>query len=218
MNVGKVYKIQIVPLVLIIGVFMQIKELINRALIKTFYHWKTNRMFGHCGKESYCIKPIRIINGNDVYIGNNVSILNSLRIETYRIDSDSMQPVILIGDNTNIEQNVHITGGARVHIGAECSILFGSVITDINHTYTDPYVPVSKQEMKCKPVHIGDQCFIGAHSIILPGTNLGRHVIVGANSVVKGTYPDNCVITGIPAKIVKRYDSEAGKWSCPFDK
>lgn len=53
-----------------------------------------------------------------------------------------------------------------------------------------------------KPVTIGRNCFIGAGSIILPGTSLGDNVIVGAGSIVKGNIPPNVVIAGNPAKVI----------------
>lgn len=53
-----------------------------------------------------------------------------------------------------------------------------------------------------KPITIGSNCFVGMRTIILPGTTIGDNVIVGAGSVVKGTYPDNVVICGNPAKIL----------------
>lgn len=53
-----------------------------------------------------------------------------------------------------------------------------------------------------KPVKIGDNSFIGLRSLILPGTEIGNNVIVGAGSVVKGKIPDNVVIAGNPAKII----------------
>lgn len=50
---------------------------------------------------------------------------------------------------------------------------------------------------------IGEGCFLGANSIILKGTTLGKNVIVGAGSVVCGSFPDNVIIAGNPARIVK---------------
>ena len=50
------------------------------------------------------------------------------------------------------------------------------------------------------------------NSTILPGTKLGKHCVVGANSVVSGEFPDYCVIVGAPARIVKHYDFEIHKW------
>ena len=53
-----------------------------------------------------------------------------------------------------------------------------------------------------KPISVGSNCFIGMRSILLPGTTLGNNVIVGAGAIVKGTFPDNVVIGGNPAKII----------------
>jgi acetyltransferase-like isoleucine patch superfamily enzyme len=46
--------------------------------------------------------------------------------------------------------------------------------------------------------------------VILPGTVLGRNVVVGAGAVVRGTFPDHCVIAGVPARIVRRYVPGSG--------
>ena len=50
---------------------------------------------------------------------------------------------------------------------------------------------------------IEEGCFLGANSIILKGTTLGKNVVVGAGSVVSGTFPDNVIIAGNPARIIK---------------
>ncbi len=60
-----------------------------------------------------------------------------------------------------------------------------------------------------KPIKIGSNCFIGMRTIILPGTTIGDNVIVGAGSVVKGTFPNNVVICGNPAKIICSTDEWA---------
>ena len=59
---------------------------------------------------------------------------------------------------------------------------------------------------------IGENCFIGMGAAIMPGTVLGKQCVVGANSVVKGTFPDCCVIVGSPAKIVKKYNQQTQIW------
>lgn len=185
---------------------------LDSILARTFYHWNAKRLFGIVGSRSYCIKPLRVINGKNVFLGNNVRILHYLRIETYRTVTGSVGPIIVIGNDTNIEQNVHTTGGEHIIIGSCCSLLGGVVITDINHLYEDLTVSASKQPIKCKPVNIGDDCFIGMHTMIMPGVSLGKHVIVGANSVVTKSFPDNCVIAGVPAQIIKKYDAVSKKW------
>ena len=52
-------------------------------------------------------------------------------------------------------------------------------------------------------VFSGEGCFLGMNSIILKGTVLGKNVVVGAGSVVHGIFPDNCIIAGNPAKVIK---------------
>lgn len=59
-----------------------------------------------------------------------------------------------------------------------------------------------------KPVTIGDNCWIGGNSIIVPGVTLGSNVIVGAGSVVTKSFGDNVVIAGDPARIVHHLDDE----------
>lgn len=51
--------------------------------------------------------------------------------------------------------------------------------------------------------YVGEECFVGIRAIILPGIRIGNHCIVGAGSVVTKDVPDNCIVAGNPAKIIK---------------
>lgn len=69
-----------------------------------------------------------------------------------------------------------------------------------NHTIGD----LEKHDLPL-PIKIGEKCWIGMNSVVLPGITLGNNTIVGAGSVVTKSFPDgNCVIAGSPAKIIKQ--------------
>jgi acetyltransferase-like isoleucine patch superfamily enzyme len=51
-------------------------------------------------------------------------------------------------------------------------------------------------------IHVGSRSFIGANSVLLPGTTLGERTVVGAGAVVKGTFPEGVVLAGVPARVI----------------
>lgn len=67
------------------------------------------------------------------------------------------------------------------------------------------------------PVRIGKNCFIGAHSIILPGVTIGDEVVVAAGAVVTKDVPSNSVVAGNPAKVIKN-DIATTKWGIMVNK
>lgn len=93
--------------------------------------------------------------------------------------------------------------GNYTRVGANCKIIdndFHPVELEYRHK------GLNEEYTRRAPIEIGNDCFIGMNSIILKGTKLGNNVIVGAGSVVHGTFPDNCIIAGNPAKIVKNIE------------
>jgi acetyltransferase-like isoleucine patch superfamily enzyme len=109
-----------------------------------------------------------------------------------------------IGDNTYFTSDAHLEAVNSIAIGSGCAISWGvTIIDDDHHTIysgTDKSV-LSEQ----KPfVKIGDKVWIGCNTTILKNTVIGNNCIIGANSLVKGEFPDNCLIAGNPAKIIKQ--------------
>ena len=88
-------------------------------------------------------------------------------------------------------------------------------INDIDIDYSKLGVSIMEQKQIVKKTVIGDSCFIGYGSSLQAGSELGKNVIVGANSLVKGKFPDFCVIGGVPAKILKTFNHNTNKWE-PF--
>lgn len=117
---------------------------------------------------------------------------------------------IEIGDGfgisgTTIYSTSSIKIGKNATIGANCKIV------DNDFHPLDPEqrrLNLNETHTRRAPITIGDNCFIGMNSIILKGTTLGNNVVIGAGSVVHGTFPDNCIIAGNPAKIIKHLKQE----------
>lgn len=89
--------------------------------------------------------------------------------------------------------------GKNVNIGVNCKIIDND-FHPLRAELREPYDP---DTIAKKAVFIDDDCFIGANSIILKGTRLGKNCVVGAGSVVHGSWPDNSIIAGNPAKFIR---------------
>ena len=163
--------------------------------------------FGIFGFPSYLGKPVYIGNFKRIFIGKKVRILPGARIEV--ADKDAS---IIFEDNISIGQNLHITSASKLIIGSNTTILESVMITNIDHDYQEIGIPILEQKFIIKETKIGENCYIGYGAVIQAGTILGKQCIVGANAVVRGTFPDYSVIVGIPAKIVKRYDEKSKTW------
>jgi serine acetyltransferase len=124
-------------------------------------------------------------------------------------------PIVRIGDRCSIGRGSHIVGHQSIEIGDDVYTGPYVYITDQNHAYTDPAMPVGRQWPVNDPVVIGSGCWLGTGSIILPGTRLGRNVVVAGGAVVRGDIPDHSVVAGVPAKIVRSYDATTG-WHPPL--
>lgn len=162
---------------------------------------------GRIGFPSYIGKPCFVEGAKNIFIDKNVRIFPGLRIQTMN------NGVIKIGCNTAIEQNVHITcSSIELNIGKDVTVLGNTFITNIDHLYQDINLSTLNQGISVKETSIGDGCFIGFGVAIQAGTKLGKHCVVGTNSVVRGEYPDYSVIVGNPARVVKRYNHQSGEW------
>lgn len=92
----------------------------------------------------------------------------------------------------------YIQGNNGIIFGKNVWIAPGVGIISADHSPTD----LSKHKPS-PPVRIGDDCWIGMNAVILPGVELGEHVIVGAGAVVTRSFGPNCLIAGNPAKVLK---------------
>ncbi|EPN6882165.1 MULTISPECIES: acyltransferase [unclassified Providencia] len=152
---------------------------------------------GKIGKYSYIGKPIFLLGLKNLYLGNKIRIYPNSRIEVYKYG------ILNIKDNVSIGQSFHVICSNRVTISTGTLISANVFITDTDHTYNNIDLPVHEQPTTCKETYIGENCFIGYGVVIQAGTKLGKNCIIGANSTVKGIFPDGSIIVGSPGRIIK---------------
>ncbi len=119
-------------------------------------------------------------------------------------------PVVSIGDRCLIGRGSGIVGHLRIEIGNDVWTGHHIYITDQNHGYEDVTTTISNQIQPEREVVIGDGAWIGHGSVVLPGARIGKHCVIGANSVVTGEIPDFSVAVGNPARVIKQYAN--GEW------
>ena len=111
---------------------------------------------------------------------------------------------VTIGDYTRI--GIHCTVIGPVCIGNNVNLAQGITVTALNHNFEDSSRRIDEQGISTKPVVIGDDVWIGANAVILPGVTIGRHVVVAAGAVVTKDIPDYSLVAGIPAKVIKNLE------------
>lgn len=138
------------------------------------------------------------------------------RIEAYPLDK---RKVLFIGENVQINDYVHITAIESVVIGNNVLMASKIYISDCSHgSYSgnkvdsNPDSIPSERALFSKPVVINDNVWLGEFVSVLPGVTIGKGTVVGANSVVSKSLPENVIAVGSPAKPIKKFNFETSRW------
>ncbi len=168
---------------------------------------KRGRRFGAFGRRSViCFPPNTIMNERYIQIGSETMIGPYVSLSAGMVPGQECvtNPVVKIGDRCLIGRGSGIVGHLSIEIGNDVWTGHHVYITDQNHGYDDPSLPISQQLQPERSVSIGDGSWLGHGTVVLPGAQIGRNVVIGANSVVSGVIPDYSVAVGAPAKVIKR--------------
>lgn len=113
---------------------------------------------------------------------------------------------IFVGDDFLANYHVTILDIAPVHIGDHVMIGPNTMISTVNH----PMTPSGRRKHLgiAKPVTIGDDVWIGGNVTILPGVTIGNNVVVAAGAVVTKNVPDNSLVAGVPAKVIRTLEND----------
>ncbi|MGG5337514.1 chorismate mutase [Enterococcus pernyi] len=151
-------------------------QIINQAETSELRSQLLKETFGATGEKIYMEPTINFDYGYNIYVGENFYA----NFNCTFLDVSTIK----IGDNCMFAPNVQL------------------------YTATHPLHPVKRNSGLefAKPIEIGNNVWLGGGVIITPGVTLGDNVVVGAGAVVTKSFPDNVVIAGNPARIIKRID------------
>jgi acetyltransferase-like isoleucine patch superfamily enzyme len=178
---------------------------------------RTGRRFGTFGRGSIICFPVNtVFNERYIHIGEGTMIGPQTTLSAGMVPGQEClgDRVVSIGDRCLIGKGSGIVGHYSIEIGDDVWTGHHVYITDQNHGYEDIDRPISQQTMPERSVTVGDGSWLGYGTVVLPGAHIGKHVVVGANSVVSGTLPDFSVAVGSPARVIRRHIPGQG-WTRP---
>lgn len=167
--------------------------------IKGIFGWLQVRRFG-------------VVAGQGVYIGlhcalkgkNNITLEDSVTVRPYaQIWSVG---TVRIGRGSEIGERCRISIANSLNMGEKVLLSPNVYITDCDHEYCNLEVPVIDQGVvqRGQTVSIGDGSYIGINAVIVGNVKIGKHCVIGVNSVVTKDVPDYCVAVGSPSRVIKK--------------
>jgi acetyltransferase-like isoleucine patch superfamily enzyme len=175
-------------------------------------HHRRARKFARFGDGSMIAFPPTVIFGEErIEIGAGTTIGPLASISAGMPSQMGMRgdPVITIGDRCSLGKGIGIVGHERIEIGDDIWTGHYVYVTDQNHGYEDVDLPIGTQLWKNEPVSIGSGSWLGHGAVVLPGSTVGRHVVIAAGAVVAGiAVPDFSVVAGVPARVVRRLEGD----------
>lgn len=169
--------------------------------------------FSKVGPGARISPPFRFSGLRYVSLGSNVKIHKDCWILTINQSNQLKHPKLVIESGAQIGQGATVSAGLRIEIGEGVLLARNVYISDHSHAFDRIDLPISDQGITDpKPVKIGPGSWLGQNVCILPGVDIGKNCVIGANSVVKSSIPDYSVAAGAPARVIRRFDGESKLW------
>jgi acetyltransferase-like isoleucine patch superfamily enzyme len=144
-------------------------------------------------------RRVELVGAQNIRVGRDVSFHGN----TY-VNAAGARGSVRIGDRTHVDQFCVLYGQGGLGIGSGCAIASGVIVyTQSNQVGADPEAAIVDQPVRYAPVRIGDDVWIGARAVILPGVTVGDHAVIGAGAVVREDVPAWAMVAGVPAKVIR---------------
>lgn len=195
----------------------RITDKLDRLKIE-LHHIIYNRNFRSKGNGVYLGRYVRIDSpdcvslGHDVHIGDFTWI--SIPKETYQkgYPNKELRPRLSIDDGTYIGRFTTISCIGEINIGEKVMFSDRCYIGDCYHGYSDKNLAIIDQYLYSPgPIQVGDGSWIGINVSVMPNVKIGKHCVIGANSVVNINIPDYHIAAGNPVKIIRAIDFPSEK-------
>lgn len=212
---GKNYQIdKNIPTKLIIITLVKRIKMLLRGYFKT-------------GKPVFVGYNTKILNSQNISFGKSVTIDKNSIIDGFASEKIILGDCVKIGAYSNLNVTSHLSKygkgfkmgnnsaiGEFSHLGSAGGIVIGSDVImgcyisfhSENHNFNDTSKLIREQGVTNKGIVLGNNIWVGAKVTFLDGTVVGNNCVIAAGAVVSGVFPDNVVIGGVPAKILKKID------------
>lgn len=118
---------------------------------------------------------------------------------------------LVLGDRFALGHHGEISVNERVEIGADTFTAPYCYVTDSNHRFDDPDVPIQRQPMDVRPTLVGRDVWMGRGAMILAGATVPDGCVVGAGAIVTKAHEPGDVIVGAPGRTVRNRYRDAGR-------
>lgn len=176
-------------------------EKINRRLKSELFLLIHRHRFAYVGKIVRIYSPLKIDGFENIFIKDRARISEYTWLAAVPLTSNKAK--LVIGDSVQVGHFSHIYATKSIIIENDVLIADKVYISDNAHSYDDISLPIWRQPIRqLNEVVIGEGSWIGENVCVI-GASIGRHCVIGANSVVTHNIPDYSVAVGAPAKVIK---------------
>ncbi len=189
---------------------LEVVQKIRNTINKIYFIFLYKSSFMYFGRKSTICFPFQVDGAKYIHIDDKVHIHRDCWL--LALKNQEYNPELKIDHDTYIGRFAHIVCVEKLVIHSNVLISDKVYISDNLHSYKDTKTPIKDQPIISQgKVEIGQNTWIGENVSVI-GASVGKHCVIGANSVVVDDIPDYSIAVGSPAKVIKQYNKLTNLW------